>query len=170
MTFSVMVNLHHSIIEDLQNCIAFLVSVAFLSFNPGLTCYCWAVEGGRDVHFQFWLQHSPGITLKSPPKIQSFNAGHTCYCWLVEGRRGGMYISLQYWLQHSWMITGITYKSPLKIKNCNVGHTCYCWAVEGGRDVHFQLCGLCQASHHSLKDVTQRFLGFCQKTRTMDAR
>ena len=94
MTFSVMVNLHHSIIEDLQNCIAFLVSVAFLSFNPGLTCYCWAVEGGRDVHFQFWLQHSPGITLKSPPKIQSFNTGHTCYCWLVEGRRDVHFIPI----------------------------------------------------------------------------
>ena len=40
---------------------------------------------------------------------------------------------------------------------------CYCWVVEGGRDVHFQLCGPCQASHHSLKDVTQRFFGFCQK-------
>ena len=54
-------------------------------------------------------------------------------------------------------------QQPLQIQSCNVGLACYCWAVEGGRDVHFQLCGLCQASHHSLKDVTQRFLASAKK-------
>ena len=60
-------------------------------------------------------------------------------------------------------ISSIIEQQPPQINSYNVGLTCYCWAVEGGRDVHFQLCGLCQASHHSLKDVTQRFFGFCQK-------
>ena len=62
------------------------------------------------------------------------------------------------------LVSGQPKQRPPKIENCNAGLTFYCWAVEGGWDVHFQLCGLCQASHHSLKDVTQRFFEIRQST------